>query len=139
VASETLTVNTEPKPMTAKKHGDLAAINTRFASERTLMAAVRTSLSLIGFGFTIYKFFESIVHTTGGAGALRIQAPRRLGFTLVSLGIFVLVAWTYQHWYFLKQLRTETDQVFPRSVSLITALLLALTGVVLLVVILARL
>ena len=103
------------------------------------MAVVRTSLSLIGFGFTIYKFFESIVHTMGDSGPLRVQAPRRLGLTLVSLGIFVLVAGAYQHWFFLRELRKETDEVFPRSVSLIAAVLLALTGVVLLVLILARL
>ena len=139
VATEILTENSPPKPETVKKRGDLAALNTRFASERTLMAAVRTSLSLIGFGFTIYKFFESIVHTMGDSGPLRVQSPRRLGLTLVSLGILVLVAGTYQHWFFLKELREETDEVFPRSVSLIAAVLLTLTGVVLLVLILARL
>jgi putative membrane protein len=139
VATETLTVSSALKTETPKKRSDLAAINTRFASERTLMAVLRTSLSLIGFGFTIYKFFEAIVHTTGGSGPLRAHAPRRLGLTLVSLGIFVLVAGIYQHWFFLKELRKETDQAFPRSVSLIAALLLAFTGVVLLLVIVARL
>jgi putative membrane protein len=33
-------------------------VRTRLSVERTLMAAVRTSLALIGFGFTIVQFFE---------------------------------------------------------------------------------
>ena len=36
----------------------LAIERTRLAHERTLMAWVRTSTSLISFGFSIYKFFE---------------------------------------------------------------------------------
>ena len=35
----------------------LAIQRTRLASERTLMAWIRTATSLIGFGFTIFKFF----------------------------------------------------------------------------------
>ena len=36
----------------------LAVDRTRLAYERTLMAWVRTAISLISFGFTIYKFFQ---------------------------------------------------------------------------------
>ncbi len=36
----------------------LATDRTRLAHDRTLMAWVRTSTSLISFGFTIYKFFQ---------------------------------------------------------------------------------
>ena len=40
------------------------------------MAGVRTSVSLIGFGFTVAKFFEGL----GGADAARPEAPRNVGF-----------------------------------------------------------
>ena len=33
-----------------------------------------------------------------------MNSPRRLGLTLVSLGIFVMVAFAVQHWLFLKKL-----------------------------------
>ena len=122
-----------------KQRTDLSAINTQFASERTLMAAVRTSLSLIGFGFTIYKFFQSLRENMGDDGPIRVAGPRRLGMTLVSLGIFVLIAAAWQHWHFLKLLQQETGRQFSWSVSLTTAALLALTGLVLLVIISARL
>jgi putative membrane protein len=122
----------------AKKHTDWAIFNTRFASERTLMAALRTALSLISFGFTIYKFFES-VHTTAGTSPLRVNGPRRLGITLVAIGIFVLVFGALQHWHYLKELRRETNLSFPFSISLVASVLLAITGIVVFVTILNRL
>jgi putative membrane protein len=103
------------------------------------MASVRTSLSLIGFGFTIYKFFESVVHAVGPNGLIRVKAPLRVGATLVSIGLLLLIAATLQHWQFLRQLRHETDQRFPTPISLISAVLLAFTGMVILVTMLVRL
>lgn len=123
----------------AEERTDWATSRTRLAAERTLMAAVRTSLSLISFGFTIYKFFESLRATTGAEGLLRVKSPRRLGMTLISLGVFVLVAAAWQHWFFLQELQKQTDRKFPRSVSLTVSVLLALTGIVLFVTILMRL
>ena len=130
--------NLDTKTLMARQRTDWSAFNTRFGGERTLMAAVRTSLSLIGFGFTIYKFFESVLEKMGDHAPIRVNAPRRLGGTLVSLGIFVLVASSWQHWLFLKELKKESDRKFPWSVSLTAAVLLTLTGIVLLVTILAR-
>ena len=49
---------------------------------------------------------------------MRVYSPRRLGLTLVSLGIFVMVAFALQHWLFLKKLQKESDLGFPWSVSL---------------------
>ena len=37
----------------------LAMERTRMAADRTLMGWIRTALSMIGFGFTIFKFLES--------------------------------------------------------------------------------
>lgn len=139
MVTESLTENLSPKIEMVKKRTDWSAVNTRFASERTLMAAVRTSLALIGFGFTIYKFFESVRQTMGDGGPIRVKGPRRLGMTLVSLGVFVLVAAAWQHWLFLRELKRETDQEFPWSISLTSAVILALIGIIVFVTILVRL
>src|SRR6202000_3353127 len=40
-----------------------AWIRTQLGLQRTLMAAVRTGISLIGFGFTVAQVFEKMVNT----------------------------------------------------------------------------
>jgi uncharacterized membrane protein YidH (DUF202 family) len=137
MSSETLTKPLDGNTL-AKHRTDWAALRTRMASERTLMAAIRTSLSLIGFGFTIYKFFESLRQAMGDGGPVRVHSPRRLGLTLVSLGVFVMIAFAIQHWLFLKKLQKESDLPFPWSMSLTAAAGLALTGIIVFVTILIR-
>jgi len=68
------------------------------STERTLMSWNRTSLSLIGFGFTIYQFFQEFQETTMGAAAARPAAPRNLGLAFMIVGTLgTLVAlWQYR-------------------------------------------
>jgi len=71
-------------------------IRTRLSVERTLMSWVRTSVSLIGFGFTIVQFFEHL-HSEVVAPALRPQAPRYLGLALIAAGVVALLISTWQY------------------------------------------
>src|SRR5262245_7593108 len=73
-----------------------AWIRTRLSLERTMMSWVRTSVALIGFGFTIVQFFERL-HSEGVAPALRPQAPRYLGLTLIAAGVIVLLVSIFQY------------------------------------------
>ena len=50
-------------PLNVATH--FAWLRTRMAAERTLEAWVRTAISLIGFGFTIVKFFERLNQIPG--------------------------------------------------------------------------
>jgi putative membrane protein len=68
-----------------------AWIRTRLAIERTMMAAVRTAVALIGFGFTIVQFFQHLNTTEGVAAAARPEAPRYLGLALIGAGILTLL------------------------------------------------
>jgi putative membrane protein len=70
-----------PAPSTT----DLAVTRTILAAGRTLMASMRTALSMIGFGFTIYKFLHGLTEA-GGIHLRRPEEPRRLGLFLVALG-----------------------------------------------------
>ena len=72
-------------------------IRTRLSLERTLMSWVRTSVSLIGFGFTIVQFFEHLQAIAGVAPALRPQAPRYLGLALIAAGVLALLISTWQY------------------------------------------
>ncbi len=59
------------------------------SSDRTLMSVVRTSLSLIGFGFTIFQFFHTLSEKFM-EGSLQPESPRRFGLALIVLGVILL-------------------------------------------------
>ena len=111
---------------------------TRMSADRTLMSVIRTSLSLISFGFTIFQVFEKLrdhnVIAHAGSG-------RNFGVTLVGLGILMLVGGIAYHLQFMGGLREERKAMtaaglvhgeshFPVSLTLITATILLLVGIV---------
>ena len=101
------------------------------------MSVIRTSLSLIGFGFTIYQVFEKLLE----AQVLRSsEAPRRFGEALVFLGTAMLVLGIGYHIAFMTELRRRREQLkrvglvhaesgFPPSLTLIVAIALLAIGV----------
>jgi uncharacterized membrane protein YidH (DUF202 family) len=110
---------------------------TRLSADRTLMSVIRTSLSLIGFGFTIFQFFEKLKQAEVLA---RSQAPRNFGIALVLLGIAMLALGIVYHVWFMLGLRQERkgmaaeglihgESIFPPSMTLFTAVMLLLIGV----------
>jgi putative membrane protein len=76
----------------AEERTDLAIDRTLLAAERTLMAWIRTALSMIGFGFTIFKFFQYLPEEIASGNIQRPQAPRNLALTLIGLAFFVAIA-----------------------------------------------
>lgn len=68
----------------------LASERTRMAAERTLMAWIRTALAMIGFGFTLSKFFEYLRQTEGRTGPF-VHGPRLLGLTFIALGTVAIL------------------------------------------------
>ena len=125
---------------TELKTSDILALDrTRLAAERTLMAWVRTALSMIGFGFTIYKFLESFPAKEGapGIGVLRPHSPRTVGLTLLSIGVFSLVIACLQHWKYVKKL--GSDQPYrPWDLGLVVAALIGFLGLAMIVSIILR-
>jgi putative membrane protein len=65
-------------------------IQTRLALERTLMAWVRTAAALIGFGFTIFQFYELLNTLSGVRPPVHPHASRLLGASLVGIGTLAL-------------------------------------------------
>jgi putative membrane protein len=122
---------------------------TRMSADRTLMSVIRTSLSLIGFGFTIYQFFRFLRETAGMAQMVPINAARNFGLGLILLGVGMLVLGIVYHLRFMRELRAERHMMveqrlvhgelsYPVSMTLITAVLLLLLGLVALFSVVAR-
>jgi putative membrane protein len=75
-----------------------AWIRTMLGLQRTLMAAVRTSVSLIGFGFTVAQFFEKLrSNAPESVRTVRINAPRDLGLLLIAAGVISLFSFIWQY------------------------------------------
>jgi uncharacterized membrane protein YobD (UPF0266 family) len=74
--------------VTADSH--FAWLLTRLALERTMMAWLRTAVSLIGFGFAIVQFFEHLQHMPGVRPAEYPHAAQYLGLALISCGVLAL-------------------------------------------------
>jgi putative membrane protein len=75
--------------MTSDSH--FGWIRTRLSVERTMMAWLRTGVSMIGFGFTIVQFFEHLNTMAGVAPAYRPETPRYLGLSLIGAGVLTLI------------------------------------------------
>ena len=104
----------------------LALDRTRLAAERTLMAWLRTSLSMISFGFTIYKFLQ-VIQEQGTAPNLHPHAPRFLGLMLVGIGTFAVIIACVQHWQYVRKLRP--DQPYkPWDLTFIVACFIGILG-----------
>ena len=73
----------------------LAVERTRLASERTLMAWIRTSTSLIAFGFTIFKFFQYL--STEEELRKAIVSPWVVGLLMIVIGLAGLTLAWCQH------------------------------------------
>lgn len=82
--------------VTAESH--FAWLRTRLALERTVMASVRTAVSLIAFGFTIVQFFERMTQMAGAAPPRFPGAAYYLGLGLIVSGIALLMIsiWDYR-------------------------------------------
>ena len=114
----------------------LALDRNKLAAERTLMAWVRTSLSMISFGFTIYKFLQ-VIDEQSTVPVVRPNAPRNVGLILTGLGTFVVIVACIQHWSYVKNLRS--DQPYkPWDLSFIVACLIAILGALLFISIVVR-
>lgn len=116
-------------------------------ADRTLMAAIRTSLSLISFGFTISQFLAKLAPRF--PGAIGEHQARNFGLALIALGLVVLVAGLFSHLGLTAALRDRRERLlgldlvhsgpqFRNSPTVVAALLLLLIGLFAVFAVLAR-
>ena len=127
----------EPKSANelAEMRTDLALERNLMAADRSLMAWVRTALSMISFGFTIYKLLQGF--QSQGAHVAD-ASPRAMGLFLVGLGTVAMLMGLFEYRYRLNALRRAGH--FKRlQPSFVMALIMSVTGLVLFVGIVSKL
>lgn len=120
----------------ARERTDLAAARNQMAADRTLLAWIRTAVTLIAFGFTIYRVMESL-YKSGMAVFIRPHGPQNLGLTLIATGTFSLLAAIIVYWNYVKVLGFRNRYELWK-VTIVAAFLVVLTGILVLVSILAK-
>ncbi len=96
-------------------------LRTRLSLERTFMAWIRTSVSLIGFGFTITQFFARLRDMpTNAVRPMGEAAPRDLGLTLIACGVAALAISAWQYHQSLTYLSSEQFQALRRYPQKVT-------------------
>src|SRR4029453_4871360 len=106
---------------------DLGEMRTIMAADRTLMAWIRTSLSMLSFGFTIYKFLDAMAEHDQLA---RSNSPQQVGMFLAGMGTAAMVLGTWSYWATLRDLQRVEEFRLGRPV-LIMALIMSMAGVAL--------
>ena len=110
---------------------ELAKERNRTAADRTLMAWVRTSLSLITFGFGIDKIIAAVNKTALGKSASAGLGVNIVAVSFIVIGIGALFAALVEHRLILKRIRHEDFQYAERrSVAAITASLIIVIGAI---------
>jgi putative membrane protein len=108
---------------------ELALERTWLAHERTLMAWVRTATSMIGFGFTIYKFFQfEVVRDRQTVSWL---TPRDFALIMIGLGLVTLLLATISRRIEIKDIALRLGRK-RGSLSEIVAGLIFMFGIVVL-------
>jgi len=113
---------------------DMGTMRTIMAADRTLMAWIRTALSMFSFGFTIYKVLEGVADQ----GMLpHSDTPQRVGLFLAGLGTASMALGLFSYWTTLKDLR-RTEAFRLGRPSLLISAVMTFAGIVLFVGIAAR-
>ena len=108
----------------------LAVERTRLAHERTLIAWVRTALSMISFGFTVYKFFQIELDKLQAHPPERLLSPRMFALVMIGTGLIALFMSTVQHRQSMQRLRAESGiTTVPISIATVVAGLFSVLGV----------
>ena len=106
-------------------NNELAKERNRAAAERTLMAWIRTCLSLISFGFGLDKIIGAINRSTLGDSSNVDSSVRLLAMGFILTGILAMAAATHQHRKDLRRIRRD-DFLYSEEPSIATATAAAL-------------
>ncbi len=110
---------------------ELAKERNRAAAERTLMAWIRTSLALIGFGFGIDRVVEAIYGLYPAARIRPVQLSRVLGLAYIALGLYAMIVAAIEHQRELRLIQHQGNYFYRprRSLGLTVAIAMIIIGI----------
>lgn len=122
-----------------RKLGDRLAIErTLFAADRSLLAWVRTAVSLISFGFTMFKFLQYIGGLEQVPALMHSHSPRNIGLFLLLIGTISLFMAMLEYSATVKRLTGEGGSKIMLRPSFLAAAATFLLGLTLTVAIALR-
>jgi putative membrane protein len=92
-----------------------------------MMAWVRTAMSMISFGFTIYKFFQAQTERGQAPAVAHLIGPREFALVMIGTALVALVLSTVEHRQAMKTLRA-TFGPQPVSVAAVVGAIVAALG-----------
>ena len=109
-------------------HTRLTHLSEHLANERTYLAYMRTSVSLMSFGIAINRFsmYLEQSHDTPSSQRLggKLVSSEELGIGMVFLGLALLV-WAALHYdMVLRRIEEQDFRARPRPIYILTALVL---------------
>ncbi len=108
---------------------ELAKERNREAADRTLMAWIRTSLSLIGFGFGIDAMVQTLEKTALGEAPNLAMNARVVGLSFIGVALFAVFVSMVQYRQELKMLEAGDYRYKPNlPLGLAVASALGLIG-----------
>lgn len=118
-----------------------ARTREHLANERTFLAWIRTSISLMGLGFVIVKFtffLKQISLVLDSYIMLSNKFSSKIGVTMIAIGILMSVS---ALWQFKRNQKQINDDVFISSslLSLIITLIILIGGVIMIAYLLTSL
>ena len=111
-------------------NNELAKERTCAAADRTLMAWIRTSLSLISFGFGIDQIVVAFEQSRGTNDPYPVRISRVVGLLFIALGVVALLLASIEHRRELRLIqRDDYIYVSRRSLGLMVSIALILIGI----------
>lgn len=114
----------------------LAIERTVFSADRTMLSGVRTSISFIGFGFTIFNVLRYVQQNAPIKQFMRPQTPRNIGAFLLVAGVVPLFFLMSEYSRTLKRLGRK-ESVF-RNPNFLMAGVILLLGIILMITVIGN-